>query len=1404
MRIKNTFLQGIMNKDIDERLLPEGQYPHAENIRVANSESSDVGAIENMLGNRVLSSFDLGTNPSTVFVLSDSFTNNIYWGVVSDSGSYVLEHNTDTETSTFVLQDERVGDANVLGFSSDFLITDPRILIDSDNNRRFLFLTDNNTFVKQINIERAKTYGLNGFTEEDIALIKKPPLNPPTIALESVDESLTNNIEEKFLIFAYRYKYLDEERSALSPFSEVAFRVGTFNYDFSINTNDSMVNAFNKVVITLNTGSSLVTGIDVIFKEINSANAFLVGSFDKSDRGWADNTDVTVDFTNDKSARALDANQLTRLFDNVPRKAKGLELIGNRLILGNYTENYNLVDDEGDAVVPDLTLTSTQTAIPTNTGSTTVKSIRDYEVVIAYGDEYGRLTTALESENNSHHIGGDKSTMQNKLQVTVASNPPAFASFYRFFVKQSRRDYDVITPTLFYQDGTFVWLKIENSDVSKIAENDVVYVKADTRGLLDEVREVKILEITPQPRNFLETQDLETLEQVAGTYAKIKPVGFNLNEADLDNYEWEATFSNTGFENYIGTNVNYIQPPIYYGIGGGLDDLTSSGTYTNNADLRYLVEIDGTQTAASGTVTLNTGTSGSVDSITVNGVEIMSGSVAFDTDLATTATAVAANITSNTSSPNYTATASGTVITITAVELGTASNGFAVVSTATDITTTDVNLAGGSNNTFRWSIDNGATFGGEDIAITAGTPQALSNGVMVTFGADVGHVTTDRWFIGAKSAQDDSLGVDEDSYFYAIYKGNDVDVIRAGARINFIYDEYGDETQYVEKNYIASTGYENLEEWFIGDNIQDDIGIPANRIWFRRGTVSNISVTTPFQQLGGQQLNITDDGTGTMNMVIRSLGFENSNFDDTARARVSLEIIQSDNTILLETKPVELEDEFYYEISRTYPVVNGYHVSNEAGDVDQTSTQDAVITLPFFNAYAWGNGFESIKIKDLFNANSINITTRALASIEDYRENIRIASLTYSQPYEQTTNFNGINEFNTARLNFKDMDDAYGTIQKLWSRDTDLLVFQEDKTHKVLFQKSVLFNADGTGNVSQNSNVLGQEVPYLGEYGISKNPESFAIYGNYIWHTDTRRGCVLQLTNNGYHEISDNGMRDYFRDYFRNNLTANNFGMYDPYHDQYVVHTRGDNATLSYDARVKGFTSFHSYIPDGMTNLNNRFYTVKDGQLYLHNDETVARNTYYGVAYPSRISVLVNQDPSTIKELHAVSLEGSEPWEIDLRSYITTVGDYKQSSLTTTNFEEKEGLWFAYARRNERTNYESKAAYGVGVVTAINGSVVTINGGSALLTTNDNIFTQAIVEIGSITAIEVVGSTVNLTLSSVTGLSVGDYVFGMKDNRIEGGNLRGYTLRYDMTNNTTDNAVELFAVNSEVKKSYTS
>ena len=49
--IKNQFTGGKMNKDLDERLVPDGEYRDAMNIQVSTSEGSDVGAVQNILGN---------------------------------------------------------------------------------------------------------------------------------------------------------------------------------------------------------------------------------------------------------------------------------------------------------------------------------------------------------------------------------------------------------------------------------------------------------------------------------------------------------------------------------------------------------------------------------------------------------------------------------------------------------------------------------------------------------------------------------------------------------------------------------------------------------------------------------------------------------------------------------------------------------------------------------------------------------------------------------------------------------------------------------------------------------------------------------------------------------------------------------------------------------------------------------------------------------------------------------------------------------------------------------------------------------------------------------------------------------------------------------------------------------
>jgi len=158
-----------------------------------------------------------------------------------------------------------------------------------------------------------------------------------------------------------------------------------------------------------------------------------------------------------------------------------------------------------------------------------------------------------------------------------------------------------------------------------------------------------------------------------------------------------------GFSTF--TQMNYIY--CHSGSANYLERFTIDAT----ANSSIVTDRTPVAAAATATVTLTGGAAGSVDMITVDGVNIMSGSVAFTTNLATTAAAVASNINAYASSPEYTATAVGAIITISAaIGAGSDPNGFDVVVTTTTITYTKTNMANGSfaytaSNQNLWMFD---------------------------------------------------------------------------------------------------------------------------------------------------------------------------------------------------------------------------------------------------------------------------------------------------------------------------------------------------------------------------------------------------------------------------------------------------------------------------------------------------------------------------------------------------------------------------------------------------------------------------------------------------------------------------------------------------------------------------
>ena len=106
--LKHTFTSGRMNKDLDDRLVPNGEYIDALNVKVASSEGSDVGAIENLLGNEQLSNlYSDDDNAVTLGSIAYTLKNKIYWFVTSDYKDTIYEYDQKTKEISIVLQDSK-------------------------------------------------------------------------------------------------------------------------------------------------------------------------------------------------------------------------------------------------------------------------------------------------------------------------------------------------------------------------------------------------------------------------------------------------------------------------------------------------------------------------------------------------------------------------------------------------------------------------------------------------------------------------------------------------------------------------------------------------------------------------------------------------------------------------------------------------------------------------------------------------------------------------------------------------------------------------------------------------------------------------------------------------------------------------------------------------------------------------------------------------------------------------------------------------------------------------------------------------------------------------------------------------------------------------------------------------
>jgi hypothetical protein len=228
---------------------------------------------------------------------------------------------------------------------------------------------------------------------------------------------------------------------------------------------------------------------------------------------------------------------------------------------------------------------------------------------------------------------------------------------------------------------------------------------------------------------------------------------------------------------------------------------------------------------------------------------------------------------------------------------------------------------------------------------------------------------------------------------------------------------------------------------------------------------------------------------------------------------------------------------------------------------------------------------EESRIRGAFNGKTVDFGVRAAITDNEYAPETREASLIYSGIYNGRTRTNEINQFNPSIPNTKSIDSSFGSIQKLFAEDNNLNVFQENKVHNILIDKDIIFTAEGSPQITSSDQVLGQVVAYTGNYGISKNPESFAYHAGRKYFTDKNNGVVLRLSRDGITEISNFGMRDYFKTNLK--LADSIVGIWDNNRKKYVLSLQEDLVTNTFTGNGSNTT-----ISLAFTKVDTNFATV--------------------------------------------------------------------------------------------------------------------------------------------------------------------------------------------------------------------
>jgi len=348
--------------------------------------------------------------------------------------------------------------------------------------------------------------------------------------------------------------------------------------------------------------------------------------------------------------------------------------------------------------------------------------------------------------------------------------------------------------------------------------------------------------------------------------------------------------------------------------------------------------------------------------------------------------------------------------------------------------------------------------------------------------------------------------------------------------------------------------------------------------------------------------------------------------------------------------------------------------------------------------------FMDANYSDYFQS-AVNSNGRGWVIDENAKQEYNPVLLRWGGQYEPGTNVNRLNIFRPA--DFDEADRSKGDIRRFKVRERILRTFQDRGVGQYGIYARFIQNNEGNNElVTTNEIITKNNIQYYqGIFGVGGYPTNLCSSSIADYFTDMTTGRGIRLSGDG---ITDLGVLYKGQYYFPRLVTPYNktltringstakvmcfFDTFDnDFHTILQAGTSGNTVALgshfAFNEPRNGYVcDEYDYIPDMAISANDIIYSWKDGFFYKHTkeDEPV---TFYGVKYPSEITVVFNDNLLEKKSWNAISQLSNYVWACPLiysnvKSYST---QRQETNLVEAEFVVLEGMPSAAIKRDSNS-----------------------------------------------------------------------------------------------------------------------